>query len=630
MGFLSALDRPYINPFYHSQEDEEPDDVVKEESGLTSSSSPSDHSPPYQEAYGHMKTPVPGSGAAYAGEQVDPDYQAGVQKAEGVTLAWNKRALWITYIWIYVVYFEIALMSTITGYLGNYANADFSTSQLLSVSSVMSSIIGGVLRLPTAKIIDIWGRAEGFFVMMCICIIGLIIFAASNNVQTYAAASVIYYIGYDGMYYVMTVFIADTTRLKHRILMLAISQTPFICTAFTTPYAVSSFVSGAGWRWGYGTFAIVTPVACLPLCGIFLYYQRKAEKMGLYKRTESPVRGWYQTIVHYWIEFDMVGVFLLCAGFVLFLLPFSLATSVAGQWKSASIISMLVIGFVILCLFPVWERFGASKPFLPWDKLKDRTVFGSVLCISSLYAAFYCWNLYYYTFNQVVLGLGTRDATYMGEIYTVGSCFFGVITGQALSISGLKKYQTANCFFSLLVKWTKRYKWIALASVPLYIMGTGLLIHFRQPGTAVGYVVMCQIFIAFAGGTLVPCHQVAALAAGTHGEFATTLALLYLASSVGGAIGDSIAGGIWTNVYPGELAKRLPADVATSVYTSYTNALTYPVGSETRDAIGVAFGIAQRDMCIAASSITALTFIAVWIWRDINLANKKQIKGVVV
>jgi len=99
MGFLSALDRPYINPFYHSQEDEEPDDVVKEESGLTSSSSPSDHSPPYQEAYGHMKPPVPGSGAAYAGEQVDPDYQAGVQKAEGVTLAWNKRALWITYIW---------------------------------------------------------------------------------------------------------------------------------------------------------------------------------------------------------------------------------------------------------------------------------------------------------------------------------------------------------------------------------------------------------------------------------------------------------------------------------------------------------------------------------------------------
>ncbi|KAG9957783.1 hypothetical protein KCU78_g24652, partial [Aureobasidium melanogenum] len=148
MGFLKALDRPYINPFYHSQADEEPDDVVKEENGLTSSSSPSDHPPHYQENYGPDKTPTSVPGAAYDGEQVDDDYQTGVKKAEGVTLAWNKKALWLTYIWIYVVYFEIALMSTITGYLGNYANASFSTSQLLSVSSVMSSIIGGVLRLP--------------------------------------------------------------------------------------------------------------------------------------------------------------------------------------------------------------------------------------------------------------------------------------------------------------------------------------------------------------------------------------------------------------------------------------------------------------------------------------------------
>jgi len=103
MAFLKALDRPYINPFYHSQEDEEPDDVVKEESGLRSSSSPSDHSPDaryqYQERYGQDKHATSGTGAAYEGEKVDPDYQAGVQKAEGVTLAWNKRALWLTYIW---------------------------------------------------------------------------------------------------------------------------------------------------------------------------------------------------------------------------------------------------------------------------------------------------------------------------------------------------------------------------------------------------------------------------------------------------------------------------------------------------------------------------------------------------
>ena len=66
------------------------------------------------------------------------------------------------------------------------------------------------------------------------------------------------------------------------------------------------------------------------------------------------------------------------------------------------------------------------------------------------------------------------------------------------------------------------------------------------------------------------------------------------------------------------------------IYTVYSNALVYPVGTPTRSAIQKAFGHAQRDMCIAATSVTALTFVAVWIWRDINLANKKQIKGVVV
>lgn len=99
MGFLKALDRPYINPLYHSQADEEPDDVVKEENGLSTSSSPSDHPPHYQENYGPNKTAASAPGAAYDGEHVDPDYQTGVKKAEGVTLAWNKKALWLTYIW---------------------------------------------------------------------------------------------------------------------------------------------------------------------------------------------------------------------------------------------------------------------------------------------------------------------------------------------------------------------------------------------------------------------------------------------------------------------------------------------------------------------------------------------------
>jgi hypothetical protein len=54
----------------------------------------------------------------------------------------------------------------------------------------MSSIIGGVAKIPTAKILDTWGRPQGTGLMAVIWTIGFIMMAACNNVQTYAAAQV--------------------------------------------------------------------------------------------------------------------------------------------------------------------------------------------------------------------------------------------------------------------------------------------------------------------------------------------------------------------------------------------------------------------------------------------------------
>jgi len=59
----------------------------------------------------------------------------------------------------------------------------------------MSGVIGGVLKLPLAKILDIFGRPQGFALMAGFLVVGLILMAACNNVQTYAAAQIFYWIG---------------------------------------------------------------------------------------------------------------------------------------------------------------------------------------------------------------------------------------------------------------------------------------------------------------------------------------------------------------------------------------------------------------------------------------------------
>lgn len=159
------------------------------------------------------------------------------------------------------------------------------------------------------------------------------------------------------------------------------------------------------------------------------------------------------------------------------------------------------------------------------------------------------------------------------------------------------------------------------------------MIYFRQPGQHIGYVVMCQIFIAFAGGTLVVTNEIAALAAGDHGSVAMVLALINLSSQIGGAIGDSIAGAIWTNTFPKTLERALPAATKAdylTIYASLVEQLSYAQGTATRDAINYAYGVSQKDMCIASTVSLIVVLVGVWMWRDIRLDNKKQVKGNVV
>lgn len=165
------------------------------------------------------------------------------------------------------------------------------------------------------------------------------------------------------------------------------------------------------------------------------------------------------------------------------------------------------------------------------------------------------------------------------------------------------------------------------------MLGAGLMIHFRQPDQYVGYIVMCQIFIAFAGGAIVITEQIAAMAATDHQYVAVVLAIEGMFSNVGGGIGNSIAAAIWTGVFPVRLAEYLPEETkadAVLIYADLVKQLSYAKGTATRTAIERAYGDSQQYMCIAATAILALGLGAVFMWRDIRVKDFKQTKGRVI
>lgn len=310
---------------------------------------------------------------------------------------------------------------------------------------------------------------------------------------------------------------------------------------------------------------------------------------------------------------SVVGVVLLCAGFVLFLLPFTIASSSSQAWATDYIIAMLVVGFVLLIIFGFWERFGARQPFVPWHLLKNRTVVGACLLDFTYQVAYYCWNYYFTSYLQVVYNTSVASAGYISSI-------FDITSGVELFIVGA------------LISYTGRFKWVLMWGVPLYMLGVGLMIYFRSPGHSLGYIIMCQIFIALGGGVMIIGQQIALLAASDHNDVAALLALLGLFGYIGGSVGGSISGAIWTNTLPGMLQTMLPessADQWQEIYESLPLQLSYPMGSETRTAIMYAYAATQKRMLIAGTAVMTLALFFMMIIKDINIKNIKQTKGTI-
>lgn len=396
--------------------------------------------------------------------------------------------------------------------------------------------------------------------------------------------------------------------------MLAYTSSPYIATVWITGPLAQSVLNNVGWRWGFGIFAIVTPVVCLPLYFLFAYNQRKAVKQGVLVPKKSG-RTALQSINYYFWEFDIPCLILLSAGFTLFLLPFSIYADQKYGWRDPLTISFIVVGVVLLGAAVAWEKYFAPVKYMPWELLKDRTVLGACVLAAVLFIEYYIWTAYFTSFLQVVLRTTVWQTGYINSIYSLGSCFFSIPVGLAIRRTG-------------------RFKWIALYfGVPATILAIGLLIHFRHAGTALGWIIFVEILYAFAGGACVICEQVAIMAAASHQHVAVVIAVEGMFSSVGGGIGGTVAGAIWSGVFPKKLMEYLPAeskDQFATIYGDLNAQISYPVGSATHQAIVMAYDAALKNMFIAATAITAIGLAGVLAWRDIKLKDFKQAKGNVI
>lgn len=549
-------------------------------------------------------------------KSIDTNFQAGVQKAEAITIAWSLTALVVAYVVIWLVYFVQGIVTGVSTALLPYVTSDFAAHSLIPTTSVLSQVIGGVTNLCLAKILDIFGRPHGFLLCVVLATIGLIMAASCNGVEAYAASQVFYTVGINGLGYCLSVFIADTSSLRHRGLMQALLNSPYIITAWLTGSISTSFLNGSGWRWAFGMESILLPGIALPLFGLFMFHYRKAKKEGIIPARTQSGRSIWQSAAHYMHEFDAIGLLLMSAGFAFLLLPFNLYTMEAKGWRSALIICFLVFGVLFIAAFVIWERFFARICITPWATLRDRTVLGTCTVGFVLFLSTSCWNAYFFSFLQVVNGLSVTHASYVVQ-------------------SGLVVQIIANLVAGVTISYTGRYKPISIfCAFPLVVLGTGLLIYFRQPDRYVGYIAMCYIFLNFGFGILMLTLEIGILAAAVAQQyFAISIALLNLFCYIGNAVGFSISAAIWQGTFPEKLALHLPPESQgnlTTIYSSIEEQLSYEWGSPTRLAVQSAYGDSWRYLLIPSVATWIVGLVAMLVWKNMNVKGIKQNKGYVV
>ena len=180
---------------------------------------------------------------------------------------------------------------------------------------------------------------------------------------------------------------------------------------------------------------------------------------------------------------------------------------------------------------------------------------------------------YFYSYLQVVQGYGVIAAGHITQTFS----FTATVSSLAIS---------------LIIKYTKHYKYYVTFGSAIYLMGVGLMIRYRVEGSSTAQIVGAQIAVGIGGGMLNVPTQLGVQAAVSHGDVAAATAIFLTLVEIGGAVGAAISGAVWTYSIASKLELYLPADAksqAKSILGSLVVAQSFPMGSPERIAINQAY-----------------------------------------
>ena len=559
-----------------------------------------------------MKARLPGRDATDPAKDIDDSRvkQMGVCVAEA-TYATMGFSFYVLLVFLMFASFVNLFDNQISySYTQTIVGAKFGKPTQAMTASALQSVILSVTKPFVGKISDIFGRATACTLVIIFYTVGFIVMASAQSLSDYFGGIVLWAIGNSGLQFIIQVLIADYISARNRALGISIMTIPTFIVFAVGPKIFGSVSNGPHWRWLAGMFTIMVPFVMVPLAVILAYNEIRARRAGLVPKSVFSGRGFGFFVKEFLLESDIGGLLILAGGFLMFLLPLNLASSQSKKYQTHWVIGLLTVGTFLILATPLYERFVSPRPFIRRQWLNVDVVLVMLLAFFDYLASNVTYQSLSY-WSQLTMGLSGDGQLYFTSTQLVTLTLFGIVAG-------------------VIVRVTKRYKWIIVAAACIRMLGVGIMFRYRQRGTTMVQAVWPQIIQGIGGGVMGVLLQVAAQVTVRHQDVAMVTAAVLMVFELGGGVGSTVFTSLLGDQFVSKAAKHLPPNAPAEARGQMAYMFCAPTQpkqppKEICNALIDGFNDVLRVSLIPALVFSAVPIICSLFLRDWKLTNTQNV-----
>lgn len=215
------------------------------------------------------------------------------------------------------------------------AASEFNGIVQYTTLAVIQSMILGVGKPIFAKLANTFGRAFTYAISILFFTVGTIVISSSRSIQGLGAGMVFFSIGNTGITFSQSVTIADLVGVRWRTTIGNVFAIHFVIN-----FGIASKITAAmipdRWRWGVGMFTIINPFVTAPIITVLGLQQWRAYKAGQLAPYPYRGMGFWTALRALASDLDLIGLFTMAGGFLLILLPLTIADALRTATRPAT------------------------------------------------------------------------------------------------------------------------------------------------------------------------------------------------------------------------------------------------------------------------------------------------------